>query len=445
LALGPLVDDAISKANYALAAQLEHLRAIINEALYNLDQIANQRIAQIDDAAKNRIAQLQTVANQQMGMLNDIVSGRITQIDSATEARIKQLGDTAGALVESLPIPVAAMIDVPPTGFSVVKEIGDYTSIFITGAGLFKQSEKPTAYILKDGEKEARISHAGTEITVKTASMGLIELSIPNSLFPASSSPADYVLKLHLRKGPAFIPTHEDPSFPILMCTTLPQLKATVIQSASGQYYEKRRVPYESPRGGVPDGVYIDDNGSNNSTDVCADSFGGWEVDPEEADNGLEISGEIKSHADGSNVYKDQPRPGCYHLYAGKDSSGGGFAFVRGVFVHQRHLADTNKCADVPPYLADLRYGISNKIATDLSVAIGPCAKAPSRTPIIKTNVAVRAAEGDLSDNGNIVPKGGGINLVGNLARASEDEFGLVQIDLNSECSKRVKDYKKPH
>jgi hypothetical protein len=229
------------------------------------------------------------------------------------------------------------------------------------------------------------------------------------------------------------------------MCSALPQLKATVIQTAAGQYYEKRRVPYPSPQGGLTDGVYIDDNGSHNEANVCAEAFGGWDVDPEEGSTGLEISGEQKSHADGSAVYPNNPRPGCYHLYAGRDSSGGGFAFVRGVFVHQRRLADTTRCADVPPYVTDLRYGISSKITTDLSAAIGPCAKAPSRTPTIKTNIAVKDTTGDLNDNGNLVPKGGGINLLGNLVRAGEDEFGLVQIDLNSECSRRVKDYQKPH
>src|SRR5260370_13401473 len=119
IALGPLIDDAISKGNYALAQRLDQLRAIIQEALFNLNEIAQARIKQVDQAAMNRITQLQTVANQQIGMLNYIASGPITQIDNATEARIKQLGDTAGNLVEALPIPISALVDVPPTGFAV--------------------------------------------------------------------------------------------------------------------------------------------------------------------------------------------------------------------------------------------------------------------------------------------------------------------------------------
>jgi len=440
LALGPLIDDAISKGNYALAQRLDQLQSIIQEALFNLNEIAEGRIKQVDQAAMNRITQMQTVANQQSGMLNDIISGRIKDIDTATEARIKQLGDTAGNLVEALPIPISALVDVPPTGFALVKEPGNETILFITGAGLFKQSEKPVAYIIKGNEKKPLLGHAGTSVTVKNASMGLLELSIPNSLFSDSSQPAECSLSLSLRKGPMFVPTHETPSFPILMCPSLPKYSVMVTQTAAGQYYEQRTVPYPSPIN-VPDGVYIDDNGSNNSADVCAGSFGGWEVDPEVAESGLEIRGEIKSHTDGSRVIPNNPRPGCYHLYAGKDSSGGGFAFVRGVFVHQRRLADTDQCEEPQVYNVDLGYGTANKVPTNPSKAIGKCAKAPSRTPALKTSVAIKDASGKILDQANLVPQGGGVSLLNGSVRASEDQFGLVQIDISSQCKRPIHSY----
>src|SRR5580700_11670752 len=107
LALGPLVDNAISSGNFALAQRLEQLRAIIQESLYTLDQIAQKRITQVNADAEGRIKQLQDAVNQNQLLFNSILSKNIEKVDDVSYKRIQQLGDTTGNLIQALPIPAS--------------------------------------------------------------------------------------------------------------------------------------------------------------------------------------------------------------------------------------------------------------------------------------------------------------------------------------------------
>jgi len=441
LALGPLVDDAISKGNVALAQRLEQLRAIIQEALFTLDQIATKQITKVNADAEARIQQLQDDVNQNQLLFHSILDGTINKINDATYQRILQTGDTTGNLIQSLPIPASPVPDVPPTGFALVKENGGATtSLFVTGVGLYKGHARPDAYLLSAGDKDGFLSFGGRKLDVSAYSMGLLKIEIPNDEFATVGS-TEKTLHLHLRSNP-LLPVYDDPTFPIHMCSSLPQYVLKVTQIATGQYWDKRRVPYPSPIG-RPDGVYIDDNGSHNEANVCATDFGGWQVDPEAADNGLEVNpATIQHDKDGSNVYKDNPRPGCYHLYAGRDGSGGGNAQIGGVFVHQRRLKE-GQCGDSVVYqLTALRYGSGVAPTTPHSV-LSQCvstADGASATPVLQTNVVVSYLSGKEVAQANLVSNVPANQLNGDLT-LTIDSYGLIQTMLKSSCRRVTKDY----
>lgn len=441
LALGPLVDDAISKGNAALAERLEQLRAIIQEALFTLDQIATKQVTKLNADAEARIKQLQDDVNQNQLLFKSILDGTITQINDAAYKRILQAGDTAGNLIQSLPIPASPLPDVPSTGFSIVKDNGgSTTSLFVTGVGLYKGRSKPDAYLLSTGDKDTLLSFGGRKLDVPAYSMGLLKIEIPNDQFSASG-PAEKTLHLHLRSNPWF-PSYDDPTFPVYMCSSLPQYSILVTQAANGQFWDKRRAPWPSPVG-RPDGVYIDDNGSHNETNVCATDFGGYQVDPEAADNGLEVNpATINFDKDGSNVYKDNPRPGCYHLYAGKDSTGGGHAQIGGVFVHQRRLKD-GQCGDPIQYpAAPLRYG-SGTVSTTPQKVLTQCVSTTdgaSASAVLQTNVIVSDVTAKPVAQVNLLPNVPAKVLNGDLT-LTLDSYGLIQTALNSRCRRAVKDY----
>jgi hypothetical protein len=441
LALGPLVDNAISSGNFALAQRLEQLRAIIQESLYTLDQIAQKRITQVNADAEGRIKQLQDAVNQNQLLFNSILSKNIEKVDDVSYKRIQQLGDTTGNLIQALPIPASPLPDVPGTGFAVVRETGEYTSIFITGVGLYKGKTKPDAYLVAGNQKDSLFSFAGTKLNVSSYSMGLLEIQIPKAEFP-KEGPIEKTLHLHLRSNP-LLPFYDDPTFPIVLCSSLPQYVGEVTQTASGQFWERQRVPYPSPVG-RPDGVYITDNGSNSNATVCATDFGGWSVDPEAAESGLEVNqSTINWDKDGSRVYKNTPRPGCYYLYAGRDGNEGGHAQIGGVFVHQRRLKD-GQCGDASSYPGvPLSYGSDGTIPTTPQKVLGQCVSTTagaSVSPRLQTIFVLKDVKGNVLGKKNLVENVPTTFLDGDLT-VTIDSFGLIQVSLDSKCRRKARNF----
>jgi hypothetical protein len=230
---------------------------------------------------------------------------------------------------------------------------------------------------LLTGKKEDShwISHDGTPLEVKAASMGLVELNIPQSAFPTDGQ-VEQTLVLKLRSG-NFLRAHVEPTFPLLLCSRLPKYSVVVTREAVGQVWRTRVVPH--PRaGGTDQRIYIDDNGSNNSTNICADEADtpDWKADPDAANYGLEWAG-VKEHV--GATLKNQPRAGCLRLYAGRDSSGGGFATAWGLQVHQRKLERGSCGSDVSSRIP-LKFGpgcgltslFSKMAAPPTSKTLGP-------------------------------------------------------------------------
>jgi hypothetical protein len=299
IALGPLIDRAVADGDSALQARLEQLHGIIQEALYTLDQIAKTRIEQINQDTKDRLNQLQGAISQTLSQLNELVGDRIATINDDLQARIDQLGAAAGNLIASLPIPVEPVLNVGSQGITTYKNTGDYTTVFVTGSGLRKDGYQPLAWLDKPGAQAKESSWWSSDdpnIAVASASMGLLQLRIPNSLVPGPATVLDYVVRLKLHRGTSYLvfPSYTEESFPLHICTSLSSYKVTIKQTASGQYWERRTVPM--PGGvdtkGYHNGFYIDDNNGNNHLDVCALDFEGYAVDTDPAQgylNGLHV------------------------------------------------------------------------------------------------------------------------------------------------------------
>lgn len=441
--LGPLVDNAIASGNDALAQRLEQLRNIIQEALYNLNKIITDSTIRINSDAEGRLNQLNRQVGDNLELLNSIASGQVEVINDDMESRINQIKDATNQLVEALPIPAQPLPNVPPTGFSLIRLSTSSTSLFVTGAGLRKGGVTPRAFILNgDSSDRHWLSHNGTELIVRAASMGLLEIEIPSGLFPGNGQ-SEKTLVLKLREGNV-IPTTVEPSFPLLLCSKLPRYSAQVTVEPIGQFWETQTVAYPKLTNVPQNQVYFTDGGSNQKRDVCASDADtdDWKSDPNVNRPltatqtgelyGLEYSG-TKEHV--GEVDLNVPRNGCIHMYAGNDSSGGGFATVWGLQVHQRRLK-RGSCSDpIPLPPLNLKFG-SNWVQTNPQQALDRCVattSGASESPVVRTNVAVTQDQQQPPEQVNLI-QGVPAHLLNGTVTVTMDKFGLVKIEASPKC-----------
>jgi hypothetical protein len=448
--LGPLVDNAISSGNDALAERLEQLRNIIQEALFNLNKIITDATIRVNSDAEGRLNQLSQKVNENLQLLNSIVSGQVSAIDQATEMRIDQIKDATDQLVEALPIPVQPLPNVPRTGFALIKPSSSSTLLFVTGAGLRKGGTAPRAFILNgDSSDHHYLSPNGTEVTVRSASMGLVEVEIPTTFFPTDGQ-IEKTLVLKLREG-NILPTSVEPSFPLLLCARLPQYSARVAVEPIGQFWETQTVLYPKLTNPATNQVYITDGGSHQEVNICASDADNDQWVPDVRMNrpltgtqsgilyGLDYVG-TKEHI--GRVSLNVPRNGCIYLYAEKDSSGGGFATAWGLQVHQRRLKK-GACAD--PIRSDavsLKFG-SNWVQTDPQKATDNCVpttEGASESTVLRTNIAVTMDQKQPPEQVNLIP-GVPAHLFDNTVTATLDNFGLVKIDVVAKCGRQTTDF----
>jgi hypothetical protein len=380
VALGPLIDRAISDGNDALAQRLEQFRSIIQEALFNVNKIISDATININSDAAGRLAQLNGYVQSNLETFKGIANGSIDALNKDTRQRIEQLSNNAANLVLALPIPAQPLPNVPNNGYSVVKASGASTPLFITGAGLLRGGRQPRAYILtRNSSADWHLfSHNGTEVNVVAASMGLIELQIPASLFPKDPQ-AEKTLVLVLNAGAIFEKAVE-PSFPLLLCSVLPRYTAKVTEEAYGQTWDTRTIPH--PKQTSAGQLYIDsgtDGGTDSRRHVCANASdegaGGWNADPNAGYHGLQYDmyGTRPGQEHIGNLSDDGK--GCIDMYAARDSSGGGWAKMTGLAIHQRKLKK-GQCGDTfaPPVLA-LDYGKPNLIEKNPQDLLNKCAQ----------------------------------------------------------------------
>jgi hypothetical protein len=403
-ALGPLIDSA----NSDLRDRLEQLRGIIGEALTNLNAIIKDSTIRLNSDGEQRLNQLNSHLRDNLDLLNGIASHRITQIDKAAQARIDQLETATDQLAESLPIGMQPLPKAPAHGYALVKPVNkDYALLYISGAGLKKGGTAPKAYFFKGDDSDHHLLyHDGIQLTVMASSMGLIQIKMPVSLFP-SQGQVDRSIQLKLATN-NHLPGSVEPSFPLVLCSSMPKYTASIGIEATGYFWKPQLVDYPTyTQPGIKQ-YRIEDNGSNSAYDICASKADsdGWVTDPVNAPNpdvhghnilyGLEYTGAAEHVGD---LKPNYPSLGCLHLYAGHDSSGGGFSQAWGIVVHQRKLfLGTCGSGSLAPQV--LNYGV-NAIDAKPDAFEAQCVEAKDGAPSsakVRTRLTIKDDAGSAPD-----------------------------------------------
>jgi len=445
LALGPLIDRAVSDGNDALAQRLEQLRSIIQEALFTLNKIITDATMNVNSDAAGRLEDLNGYVQDNLATFNGIAQGTVDALDESAKSRIDQLGDKAGNLVLALPIPGQPLPNVPDKGYSLVKARtpGASTPLFITGAGLMRGGKRPRAFLLTGNSWTDfhPFSHNGTELTVSAASMGLIEIQIPESTFPKDGQ-AERTLVLALNSGAIFTKTVE-PSFPLLLCSGLPKYSASVTEEPYGQYWEHRSIPHPMAN---PQGVlYIasnTDGGTDTKRRVCANKYdegaGGWNADPNAPHHGLQYTAGQDGRPGTEHIgsFTDEGN-GCIDMYAGRDSSGGGWAQMTGLGIQQRKLQKGQCGKTTTPEVKPLDYGGPTFFETKPQELINECAQlseGAADSPKIRYHVQVLDEQKKVIDQADLIVGGPKSPLVSSTVFAEVDRYGMVKATITNQC-----------
>ena len=440
-ALGPLIDSA----NNDLRDRLEQLRGIIGEALTNLNAIIKDSTIRLNADGEARLNQLNVHLRDNLDLLNGIASHRITQIDKAAQARIDQLEIATDQLAESLPISMQPLPKAPAHGYALVKpENKDYALLYISGAGLKKGGTEPKAYFFQGDDSDRHLLyHDGTQLTVVASSMGLIQIKIPKSLFP-SHGQADKSIMLKLATN-NHLPGSVEPSFPLLLCSSVPKYTASVGIEAKGYFRKTQVVDYPTyTQPGIKQ-YRIEDGGSNNAYNICASNADsdGWVTDPVNAPNpdvhgknilyGLEYAG-ASEHV--GALIPNNPSNGCLRLYAGRDSSGGGFAEAWGIVVHQRKLF-SGACGSGSLGPKPLNFGI-NTIDAKPDAFEAACVEAKDGAPSsarVTTRLTIKDDAGSPPDVQDLpTSTSTEQSFFDGSIKASMNENGLIRLNVVANC-----------
>jgi len=338
-ALDGLIGEAADKGNAVLQQQLEHLRSIIKEAIFDLDQVAKKRIDQLDQAAVKDIVLLNNYVQQDLVQFDALVGKRLDQIDQDMYKRINQFNFGAANVLASIKwlntIPLI-QTDEAGNGITTFKQAGDETFLYIVGSGLTKYGN-PSVY-LSGGKIKADLSSAygllgdGVSIPAK-GSMGLLEVRIPNKYLPDDVGPAHLTLELKFR----FLGS-ENQYLPLHVCGKVPKLYASFSVQARGKHYVRRADPVRNVHAGCP-------NGNNNSEDhVCLPPAApdGYEFDGS-TNYGNVLSYCCENHNGYAVVVWNQPAMGCLKAYC-EGTEGNAHQNIEGILMHLKKLEDMNQC-----------------------------------------------------------------------------------------------------
>jgi hypothetical protein len=441
-ALGPLIDSA----NNDLRDRLEQLRGIIGEALVNLNAIVKDSTIRLNADGEARLNQLNNHLRENLDLLNGIESHRITQIDQAAQARIDQFETATDQFAESLPIGMQPLPKAPAHGYALVKPVNkDYTVLYISGAGLKKGGTEPKAYFFQGDDSDHHyLWHNGTPLTVMASSMGLIQIKIPKSLFPRQGQ-ADKSIMLKLATN-NHLPGSVEPSFPLLLCASVPKYTASVGIEATGYFWKTQVVDYPTYTQPTIKQYRIEDGGSNAAYNICASNADsdGWVADPTvnvpnpdvHARNilfGLEYGAALE-HV--GALIPNFPSHGCLHLYAGHDRSGGGFAEALGIVVHQRKLFP-GTCGSGSLVPQDLMYGI-NTIDAKPDSFESACVEAKDGAPSsarVSTRLTIKDDAGSSPDVQDLTTSSSiDQSFFNGSIKASIDENGLIRLNVKASC-----------
>jgi hypothetical protein len=441
-ALGPLIDQA----NNDMRDRLEQIRGIIGEALTNLNAIIKDSTIRLNADGEKRLSQLNDHMRDNLDLLNGILSGKITKIDAAAQARIDQMETAADQFAESLPIGMQPLPKAPAHGFALVKPVNkEYALLYISGAGLKKGGTEPKAYFFQGDDSDHHyLGHNGTPLTVIASSMGLIQIKIPKSLFP-SQGQADKSIMLKLATN-NHLPGSVEPSFPLLLCASMPKYTASVGIEATGYFYKTQMVNYPTYTQPAQKQFRIEDGGNNANYNICASDADsdGWTSDPavNAPDPDIHKSNTLQGlHYDGAEenrgaLLANYPKNGCLHLYAGHDGQGGGHAQAWGITVYQRKLFP-GVCGSGSFGPQVLKYGW-NTIDAKPDPFEAACVEAKDGAPSsakVRTRLTIKDDAGSNPDVQDL-PTSGSLeqSFFEDSIKASMNENGLIRLNVKASC-----------
>lgn len=409
LAFGPLADRAASDGNEVLAGQLEHARAIIRSELDHLKEIEDGAISAANKDVSDRIEEFLRGVQQTIPQLQSMLDEVANNVNADLKDRIAQL-ESIGNVIDGLPINIDPFIDKSDkNGLAAYRQDGQTTSVFITGVGLRKYGQPPSATVTRDGTKTE------TKADVATSSMGMLRLEIPNSLIPNGSGKTHLTLSITFVAGTKWFGWRYDyrtQTFDLNICA-FPQETYQVLYStiASGDFIARRRV--NSPKINHPgDGVYVEENGE---VPICASDadIDGWTADESQGNYGLTYGLE---HGDGPHGAKyHYPKNQCVVITAGTR----GNMWLPNVYIYQKKTMHTLKCVTPPqgdPYARcscsdpvvqkmQLRWGQQVQLKLDLATAYGVCqGDGITSEPIPETNVSIIDSKGTVLEQDIITP-----------------------------------------
>jgi hypothetical protein len=402
LALGPLIDRAAADGNAVLQQRLEQLNGIIQLALFSLNQIATQRMNDLDAKTRQQIAELNRYVSTNLLQFNYIVGKNLSDANAYLSQNLDKFNFGVANNIASVQfLNTVPLLNIGSSGLTTFKQQGAYTDVFLVGSGFKKFNETPEAYLQGDSIKPENSwfgKWKGVKLDIPSASMGLLQIRIPNNLIPDTPAATPFTLALSIRDGSRFfISTYSEQSLPIRICGSLPKFQMIVSTKASGKQWEYSRIPYPgaTPYGG--DNVIGTNckSGNNNSHyDVCPPAVppNGYEIDNSAPEYGVTYSSET-----GHNRHNvSRTASGCIHLYCEGDD-GDAWENIMGVRLKLRRLVDVPQCADPISSTVNLQYGQLEQIRLDeqVSKATGVCqAAAAQATPNIRTTATIHDSAG---------------------------------------------------
>lgn len=390
LALGPLIDRAISKGDDALAKRLRQFQEIIQETLATADAIAGRRISDLDSRAQNRLGDVRNTVSDSIGQFRDVVDGRVTIVDERVQQRIRQVQTELGGTVEAINwLAVDPVVDIGPEGISVYKQTGNTTAVFMAGIGLRKADKIPEASMSIGGQE--------LEIKVESSSPSGLKLLIDNAKLPKTGS-QEYLLRLRFSRGyslswlSSVVPDsinmkrRLEVSLPLVIFVLGPYSVDASI-AASGERWD--RITAESNMGFTPN---VDcPKGASQSANIYAKAAGDYEIDGAVGHAGLTVD-ECTGREEHSCTWTaDHLNIWC----SAEHSDRGGYSRAVNARSHLRRRVPATECGRDTAVRTDLRYAETVQIKFDVSKAIGSCNEAGlSATPQLTAKVIVHRPYG---------------------------------------------------
>jgi hypothetical protein len=443
IALKGLIGEAAGALDSVLQKQLEHLQSVIQIAINQLNDVARQRIDQVDERGRAQIADLNRIVQTNLLQFNALVGKHISTIDSALRQRINQFNfGIANDLASIKWLATVPLLMLDGNGITTFKQAGAKTTLFIGGSSFMKYGEKPAAYLSGGSVKNTSFFSKSNEIEVDvpTASMGLIEISIPNEFVPDQYGPQAFALKLKIRDGSTLgiIPQYNVQSVRLNICGRLRQVKARLVVWASGRVWDRQSVPLKDRL----HATHESGNGPADHDTACLPNAppSGWEFDRDPPDFGITYGGE--NHNNYGRVVPPTANSTCITAYAdGRD--GNAHQNIEGIRMKLVRVLDRDECT--PKWRSEpftLTYGrlVQQDVhSRQLAASAGACDEARARgIPVPHVRVEFLDNAGKVVETTADLLDGVDVSALDNAVSVKLNPSGLVDFNLAALCVVRI-------